>query len=173
MLLYCATGSSSGKERNLENLGPGGPQPCPPGEKGEPIVIAALLSTIETISHIRIYLPKDLKSQASRDTVWKSIKEVQKRFPDGIPSLDPVENQGIKDDKFKALLKVMAHDFRELPTPFLISASRKSLSSKIAWPKTRLLNRLGSRKSTSGTRGNRTRSQRSEPRRNKSVHHTM
>jgi ATP-dependent RNA helicase DOB1 len=33
-----------------------------------------------------------------------SVKEVQKRFPEGIPLLDPVKDLGIKDDDFKTLL---------------------------------------------------------------------
>ena len=55
---------------------------------------------------MRIYLPKDLRTNGSRETVWKSILEVQRRSPDGIPLLDPIENMDIKDEKFKALVKV-------------------------------------------------------------------
>jgi len=51
-------------------------------------------------------LPKDLRSIGQRETVWKSILEVQRRTPDGIPLLDPIENMGIKDEKFKVLVKV-------------------------------------------------------------------
>ena len=55
---------------------------------------------------MRIHLPKDLRSIGPRETVWKSILEVQRRTPDGIPLLDPIENMGIKDEKFKVLVKV-------------------------------------------------------------------
>lgn len=85
---------------------PGGVQPCPPGEKGAPLVVPVLLSTIEGISHIRIFLPKDLRQDSARETAWKSVLEVQRRFPDGIMLLDPVENLGIKDEKFQQLVKV-------------------------------------------------------------------
>lgn len=85
---------------------PGGVQPCPPGEKGTPLVVPVLLKTIEAISHLRIYLPKDMRSESSRVTVWKSVIEVQTRFPEGVPLLDPVENMRIEDDKFKALVGV-------------------------------------------------------------------
>ena len=85
---------------------PGGIQPCEPGQKGEPQVVPILLTAIEAISHLRIFLPKDIRQQAARDTVWKSVLEVQRRFPDGIGLLDPVQNMGIKDEKFLELIKV-------------------------------------------------------------------
>lgn len=85
---------------------PGGVQPCPPGEKGISLVVPVLLSTIEGISHIRIFLPKDLRPDPARETAWKSVLEVQRRFPDGIMLLDPIDNLGIKDEKFQQLVKV-------------------------------------------------------------------
>ena len=85
---------------------PGGIQPCEPGHKGEPQVVPILLTAIEAFSHLRIFLPRDIRQQASRDTVWKSVLEVQRRFPDGIGLLDPVQNMGIKDEKFLVLIKV-------------------------------------------------------------------
>lgn len=80
--------------------------PCKAGQKGEPLVVPVLLSTIEGISLIRIFLPKDLRPLASRETAWKSVQEVHRRFPDGITLLDPIQNMGIKDEKFKQLIKV-------------------------------------------------------------------
>lgn len=87
---------------------PGSVQPCPAGEKGEPLVVPVLLSTIDALSHLRIFLPKDLRPAQARETVWKSVLEVHRRFPDGIGLLDPVANMEIKDDKFQELVKVRA-----------------------------------------------------------------
>jgi len=36
----------------------------------------------------------------------KTVEEVKRRFPDGVPSLDPIKNMGIKDESFKNLVKV-------------------------------------------------------------------
>jgi ATP-dependent RNA helicase DOB1 len=36
----------------------------------------------------------------------KSVDEVKRRFPDGVPLLDPIENMQIKDESFKKLLRV-------------------------------------------------------------------
>lgn len=106
VLLNCAPGGAVSKDRNSVTATPGGVQPCAAGQKGVPLVVPVLLSTIEGISHIRIFLPKDLRQDQARETVWKSVLEVHRRFPDGVALLDPVQNMGIKDEKFKALVKV-------------------------------------------------------------------
>ncbi|KII85594.1 hypothetical protein PLICRDRAFT_44920 [Plicaturopsis crispa FD-325 SS-3] len=106
VLLNCAVGSAlNGKERNNVVPTPGGIQPCPPGQKGIPLVVPVLLTTLNGISHIRIFLPKDLRQDQARETAWKSVLEVQRRFPDGIALLDPIQNMDIKDEKFKTLVK--------------------------------------------------------------------
>ncbi|KAI9438519.1 rRNA-processing arch domain-containing protein [Lactarius indigo] len=105
VLLNCAQDSTVPKERSTVTATPGGVLPCPSGQKGEPLVLPVMLSTLNGISHLRIHLPKDLRSNGSRETVWKSILEVQRRSPDGIPLLDPIENMEIKDEKFKVLVK--------------------------------------------------------------------
>ena len=65
-----------------------------------------LLSTIESISRLRLFMPKDLRPLEQRNTTWKSVLEVQSRFPDGIPLLDPIVDMKITDDKFKELVQV-------------------------------------------------------------------
>ena len=85
---------------------PPGVRPPGDGEKGKMEVIPVLLSCVDSIGHIRIFLPSDLKSADQRDTVRKSLDEVKRRFPDGIAVLDPIENMGITDDSFKKLLRV-------------------------------------------------------------------
>lgn len=103
VVLDCAVGSVVSKERSS-----GGTSILPPvpGEKSEPLVVPVLLSTICSLSHIRIFLPKDLRPLEGRKAVFKAVSEVKKRFPEGIALLDPIENMGIKDDSFKSLVKV-------------------------------------------------------------------
>ncbi|KAF9042917.1 rRNA-processing arch domain-containing protein [Panaeolus papilionaceus] len=109
VLLNCAPGSTVPSSKDRSNAvvtpTPGGVMPCPNGEKGNPLVISVLLSTIEGISHIRVFLPKDLRVDAARETAWKSVQEVHRRFPNGVSLLDPIENMNIKDEKFKELVK--------------------------------------------------------------------
>lgn len=83
----------------------GAPQPCPDGAKGEMIVIPVALSVLDGISSVRIHLPSDLKPYDHRATVFKTVCEVEKRFPDGLPLLDPFEDMGIKDPAFKTLIE--------------------------------------------------------------------
>lgn len=79
---------------------PTGIQPCPPGERGEPLVIPVLLSTMDKLSAVRIHVPKDLRPLQARESLWKSVLEVQKRFPGGLPMLDPIKNMKISDKMF-------------------------------------------------------------------------
>jgi ATP-dependent RNA helicase DOB1 len=110
VLLNCAPGGSISKDKGNVTASPAGVQPCPKDQKGIPMVVPVLLSTIEGISHIRIFLPKDLRQDQARETAWKSVLEVHRRFPEGVALLDPIQNMGIKDDKFKELVKVSSID---------------------------------------------------------------
>lgn len=111
--MNCNDGATLLKDKTVSTPTPGGILPCFPGNKGLPLVVPIFLSAVDAISHIRVFLPKDLRQDQARDTVWKSVLEVQRRFPDGIALLDPVENMDIKDEKFTALVNV---SLRQLPT---------------------------------------------------------
>lgn len=104
VLLQVADGSSNGT-RTHSDL-PQGVYPPADGEKSKMEVVPILLSCIDSIGHVRIFLPADLKSADQRNTARKSIDEVKRRFPDGIAVLDPIENMGITDASFKKLLRV-------------------------------------------------------------------
>ena len=41
----------------------------------------------------------------NRESVGKSLKEVEKRFPDGVPLLDPVEDMKIKEADFEETVR--------------------------------------------------------------------
>lgn len=90
----------SAKSRNTAVV-----KPCPPGERGEMQVIPIMLHLIQAISAVRLYLPQDLRPLDNRQSVGKSIQEVHKRFPDGLPLLDPVEDMGIKEKGMKEVVK--------------------------------------------------------------------
>lgn len=97
---------------------PAGVKPPLEGEKGKMEVVPVLLSCIEAIGHVRVFLPKDLNSIDQRATVAKALAEIKRRFPDGIAILDPVENMGIRDESFKKLLrKIEVLESRLLTNP--------------------------------------------------------
>ena len=110
VLLQVADISSNGT-RTHQDL-PQGVQPALDGAKSKMEVVPILLSCVESIGHVRIFLPADLKSADQRNTARKSIDEVKKRFPDGIAVLDPIENMGITDASFKNTLRVRSPHLR-------------------------------------------------------------
>ena len=109
VLLNCSSGSYVPKDRNHNSNDGNLPfKPTQPTEKGEPMVVPVLLSTLDGISHIRLFLPKDLRPLQSRENAFKSVKEVHRRFPKGVAMLDPIENMGIKDEGFKKVLNIIS-----------------------------------------------------------------
>ena len=104
VLLQIGEGSSTGTKTHEEL--PSGVHPLAKGEKGRMEVVPLVLSCVEKIGHIRIFLPDNLNVVDNRVTVHKTIEEVKRRFPDGIATLDPVENMNIQDQSFKKLLRV-------------------------------------------------------------------
>ena len=72
------------------------PSPVAKGQTGEVQVVPVLLETLSKISSLRINVPSDTRSKDAKLSVLKSIKEVNKRFPDGVPQLDPSEDMKIK-----------------------------------------------------------------------------
>ena len=104
VLLQVANDTNSAPQASRDL--PPGVRPPAAGEKGKMEVIPVLLSCIDSIGHLRLFLPSELKSVEQRNGVRKALEEVKKRFPDGIAILDPIENMGITDDSFKKLLRV-------------------------------------------------------------------
>ncbi|XP_025110622.1 exosome RNA helicase MTR4-like [Pomacea canaliculata] len=90
----------SSRSRNTSNI-----KPCPKGEKGEMQVVPITTKLIHFLSAIRVYIPNDLRSAEHRLSVLKSLQEVEKRFPDGIPLLDPIEDMGIKEKGLSEVVK--------------------------------------------------------------------
>jgi ATP-dependent RNA helicase DOB1 len=62
------------------------------------------LDAIDRISAVRIFLPQDVHPAEKRKDVAARMKEVKKRFPEGVPLLDPIKELGIKGDDFSKLL---------------------------------------------------------------------
>lgn len=63
-------------------------------------------SSLDGISHIRVALPNRLKSPDNRDTAYKMILDVQNRFYNRIPLIDPIRNMKISDPRFQDLVQV-------------------------------------------------------------------
>ncbi|KAI6058252.1 Superkiller viralicidic activity 2-like 2 [Aix galericulata] len=111
VLLHCS-------KESLKNSATEAAKPAKPDEKGEMQVVPVLVHLLSAISSVRLYIPKDLRPIDNRQSVLKSIQEVQKRFPDGVPLLDPIDDMGIKDQGLKKVIqKVEAFEHRMYSHP--------------------------------------------------------
>eukprot|EP00656_Telonema_subtile_P054689 TRINITY_DN8233_c0_g1_i2.p1 TRINITY_DN8233_c0_g1~~TRINITY_DN8233_c0_g1_i2.p1 ORF type:complete len:1046 (-),score=338.04 TRINITY_DN8233_c0_g1_i2:40-3177(-) len=82
---------------------------CLPGAPGgEMSVLSVPITSLDGISQVRIYVPKDLRSKDSLKGVGKSIREVMKQFKESPPLLDPIENMEIKQEGFDQLVRRIA-----------------------------------------------------------------
>lgn len=100
VLMYCETLKDKKTKQKK-------PQPKEWNEVGELIVVPVLLTMLKTLSKIRLFIPKDLKSKSARTDMLRKLKEVKKRFPEGIPELNPQEDLKIKDPAFVKLCSRM------------------------------------------------------------------
>eukprot|EP01100_Stratorugosa_tubuloviscum_P004671 TRINITY_DN2179_c0_g1_i1.p1 TRINITY_DN2179_c0_g1~~TRINITY_DN2179_c0_g1_i1.p1 ORF type:complete len:1067 (-),score=472.48 TRINITY_DN2179_c0_g1_i1:84-3284(-) len=90
VLLNCLSGETPNDPR----------KPCPPNQIGQVQILPISLNCVDQISSLRVYVPRDLRSSEQRQSVMKSLREVIRRFPDGIPLLDPIEDIQIEDELF-------------------------------------------------------------------------
>ena len=84
---------------------PEGIRPAKSGEQTRAEFISITLSSIEKISTVRLRVPDDYKSSTAKRTLVKTLKDLPKRLPDGIPLIDPVQSMKITDDDFKNFYK--------------------------------------------------------------------
>ncbi|KAI7876062.1 antiviral helicase [Lichtheimia hyalospora FSU 10163] len=137
VLLYCDKNSTLSKDAEGKTIGV---TPASPDSDGTPLVVPVALSAIEGISHVRLVLPKELRSSDARKSIYRSILQVKKKFPD-VPLLDPIENMNIKDTAFqKLVVKISAlekklqthplHDTPELPALYDTYSTKMDLINK-------------------------------------------
>lgn len=101
MMLYCQPAGPAGLQAR--------PVPCPLGDpKGELRVVPVLLTLLDGVSSVRTYMPKDLRSENGRAQLLKVLRETMRRFPDGLPLLDPVEDLQIDDPALPKVVKRIA-----------------------------------------------------------------
>lgn len=63
------------------------------------------LDNIERISAVKLFVPTDVRTPEARKNIANAVKEVHRRFPDGVPLLDPIKDLKITDDEFKTLME--------------------------------------------------------------------
>lgn len=61
------------------------------------------LENVQKISAVRVFVTPDVHSLESRNSVYRSIKEVQKRFTPDLPLLDIEKDMGVKGEEYDKL----------------------------------------------------------------------
>ncbi|OQV13156.1 Superkiller viralicidic activity 2-like 2 [Hypsibius exemplaris] len=82
-------------------------QPVAVAAAKDMLIIRANLGAIQTLSTLKLYIPDDLSTKDGRQTLLKSLKEVCRRFPAGMPPLDPITHMKIKDADFEKSVKML------------------------------------------------------------------
>eukprot|EP00191_Tetraselmis_sp_GSL018_P015096 CAMPEP_0177586164 /NCGR_PEP_ID=MMETSP0419_2-20121207/4917_1 /TAXON_ID=582737 /ORGANISM="Tetraselmis sp., Strain GSL018" /LENGTH=1007 /DNA_ID=CAMNT_0019076019 /DNA_START=41 /DNA_END=3065 /DNA_ORIENTATION=+ len=80
-----------------------------PDQTGTPQVVAVNLSRVDSLSSIRVYVPQELKSIESRRVALRTMVEVGRRFPKGLPTLDPEDDMRIEDSHLRKSVRKMEH----------------------------------------------------------------
>ncbi|TPX17115.1 uncharacterized protein E0L32_003233 [Thyridium curvatum] len=81
-------------------------------------IVPCLLNCVASFAQIRVFMPDEVRTNQGKAGLGKVIREVKKRFPDGIPILDPIESMRITDDSFKKLMrKIEVLESRLLSNP--------------------------------------------------------
>jgi ATP-dependent RNA helicase DOB1 len=126
VLLWVATSSPVHLIRKYDPLLVESIRPPRDNEDGRAEVIPITLDSIAEFANLRTYLPKDLTAVQQRNTVRKNVDEISRRFPDGIPALDPIENMKIKDESFMKLIRKVEVLESKMATNPLFSSPRLS-----------------------------------------------
>lgn len=84
---------------------PEGIRPSKDGEKSRAEYIPITLDSIQAISSVRLKIPDDFKSSTAKRNMVRTLKDLPKKLPDGIPLMNPVESMKIEDPDFKTLLR--------------------------------------------------------------------
>ncbi|XP_059277438.1 DExH-box ATP-dependent RNA helicase DExH10-like isoform X2 [Lycium ferocissimum] len=60
-------------------------------------LVPVQLPLISSLSKLRISVPSDLRPLEARQSIFLAVQELEKRFPEGLPKLNPVKDMGIED----------------------------------------------------------------------------
>lgn len=104
------------------------------------VIIPIALSDIRTISAVRLNVPKDLTSVQSKQKMIKSLKEVERRFNNNFPLLDPIVDFGITNPKYSVLNERLLESTKKLTESTLHIRTDKEMMLNQYFIKTKLMN---------------------------------
>ncbi|MCO5559779.1 hypothetical protein L7F22_013383 [Adiantum nelumboides] len=97
ILANCVPNNEKSKSRTV--------RPVTLDEPGEPLVASLPLSQIEHLSAIRVNVPKDLRSLEVRESTVSKVREILRRFPEGLPMLDPEDDMQVDSSSYKKAVR--------------------------------------------------------------------
>ncbi|XP_052192176.1 DExH-box ATP-dependent RNA helicase DExH9 [Diospyros lotus] len=75
-------------------------------EPGEPVVVSVSTSQINSLSSVRLIIPKDLLPLEARENTLKKVLEVLSRFAkEGMPLLDPEEDMKVQSSSYRKAVR--------------------------------------------------------------------
>jgi hypothetical protein len=69
---------------------------------------SSFLLQVDDLSSIRVYIAKDLRPLEARERAARSVDEVLRRFPNGVPTLDPEEDMQVGGQACHCLLAFLS-----------------------------------------------------------------
>lgn len=137
LLLVADTSSSA--TRSYQNM-PSGIRPPAQGEKGQMQVVPCMLTCVDSIGHVRVILPKDLKPAEDRNHVKKVLDEVKRRFRMGCLFWTPSRTWALRTLRSKSFFGyVVVKDSKGLA----LIIGRKSRCSNLVYCRTRSITHHG------------------------------
>ncbi|PHH53428.1 ATP-dependent RNA helicase mtr4 [Ceratocystis fimbriata CBS 114723] len=120
-------------------------RPQTPGGKMRLERVSCLLTCVKALSQIKLK-PKALDTLPAMGSIKSHLHEIMRRFPDGLPLLDPIDHMEIRDDSFKKLVrKTEVLEARLLTNPLHSSPLLKEAWEQYA-AKARLTERIKEQK---------------------------
>eukprot|EP00494_Astrolonche_serrata_P025220 UN25481 len=78
-------------------------------------VVPCQLCHIDDVSALKLSTyPKNLEKHKSRQKIWKIFKKMEKKYTDGLPLIDPIEDMKITTKEFKKLYKTRKKKKKEI-----------------------------------------------------------
>ncbi|KAI5065335.1 hypothetical protein GOP47_0020030 [Adiantum capillus-veneris] len=90
---------------NNEKSKAGTVRPVSLDEPGEPLVASFPLSQVEHLSAIRVNVAKDLRGLEARESTLSKVCEILRRFPEGLPMLDPEDDMQVDSSSYKKAVR--------------------------------------------------------------------
>lgn len=139
VMMKCESSANTSTDSKFKK---GKPQPFKEGAPYEMVILPVQMDMIEQFSSIRVYLNPNLHQQSAKDAMKMRLNETMKRFPKGLPVLDPITDMKIKSSALKDIIKKIEsleqrlfanphHNSTDIPELFNEHCRRRDMEQEI------------------------------------------